>query len=97
MLTVTTKEEAVYDFLYQDVGGNGERLSALRRTGPDDHDSKDAPGGPMIQRRWYRVSVLAPMPPRIGDAMTLVLEPPKPEAPPIVRHTSIVMSVVGTF
>ncbi len=97
MLTITTKGEAVHDFEYQDADGNGERLSARRRTGPGDHDRHDATDGPMVQRRWYRVSVLAPMPPRIGDAMTPVLAPPKPEAPPIVRHTSIVMSVVGTF
>ena len=97
MLAITTKEEAVYDFEYQDVDGNGERLSTRRRTGPDDHDSHDSSGGPVVERRWYRVSVLTPMPPRIGDAMTLVLEPTKPEGPPIVRHTSIVMSVVGTL
>lgn len=95
MLIITTKESAVYAFEYRDLDGNGERLAALRRAGPDDHDGLSATGGPMAARRWYPVSVLEPARPRIAGPMVLVLDPLEPGAAPIVRRTSTVLSVVG--
>lgn len=97
MLIITTKEDAVYALEYRDLDGNGERLAALRRSGPDDHDSHGAGGGPMTAHRWYHVSVLDPAPPQIAGPMTLVLDPPTDGATPIVRRTSTVVSVVGTL
>lgn len=95
MLTIVTREQVTYRLDYRDLDGSGQRLTLLREEGPDDDDvidhSRIDPG------RWYLVDVLEPLPPRAGEAMTLVLhERDQPHAP-VIRRTTSAMSVVGTL
>jgi hypothetical protein len=94
MMTVTTKGGAVYSIDYRDLAEGGKRLSILRRGGPDDPAETNAP---MVQDTWYRVALLTPLPPQIGTRVQMVLDPVVGDDDPVVRTSSLVMSVVGTL
>ncbi|MDP9116100.1 MAG: hypothetical protein M3O28_02335 [Actinomycetota bacterium] len=94
MLTVRTKDGAVYSLGYRDVDGMGERLAALRHGGPDDPPRTNKP---MAADQWFVVAMLTPLPPEIGSRMAMVLNPVEGDADPIVRYSTTVMSVVGVL
>jgi hypothetical protein len=93
-MVVTTKGGAVYSIDYRDLDGAGKRLSVLRRGGPDD---PSATNKPMVEDTWYRVAVLTPLPPQIGTRVQMVLDPVEGDDDPVVRSSTLVMSVVGTL
>jgi hypothetical protein len=93
-MTVTTKDGAVYSIEYRDLDGAGTRLACRRAGGPD--DAPESPR-PMIADRWYEVATLDPLPPAIAARLAMVLDPVDGDADPIVRYSTVVMSVVGTL
>lgn len=94
MLTVRTKDGAVYSLEYREVDDVGERLAALRHGGPDDPRTTNSP---MAAATWSVVAMLTPLPPVIGSRMAMVLDPVESDADPIVRYSTTVMSVVGVL
>ena len=93
MLTVRTKGGATYSIEFRDVRSAGKQLSVLRHGGPDDPPETNKP---MAADRWYRVTMLTPLPPEIGTKVAMVLDPDG-DTDPIVRYSTTVMSVVGTL
>ena len=49
----------------------------------------------MAADTWYRVAMLTPLPPEIGTKVAMVLDPVDGDADPVVRYSTMVMSVVG--
>ncbi|WP_375406949.1 hypothetical protein [uncultured Amnibacterium sp.] len=94
VLTVRTKDGAVYSLDYREVDDVGERLTALRHGGPDDPPTTNSP---MAAGRWFVVAMLTPLPPVVGSRMAMVLNPVEGDADPIVRYSTTVMSVVGVL
>jgi hypothetical protein len=94
VMTVTTQGGAVYSIDYRDLDGRGKRLAILRHGGPDDPPESNKP---MDADRWYLVSVLTPLPPEIATQVAMVLDPVEGDEAPIVRYSTMVMSVVGTL
>jgi hypothetical protein len=93
VMTVRTAGGAAYSIEYRQVGGAGRQLSVLRHGGPDDPPETNKP---MDADRWYRVTMLTPLPPEIGTKVAMVLDP-SDDTDPIVRYSTTVMSVVGTL
>ena len=92
-MTVRTAGGAAYSIEYRNVSGAGKQLSVLRQGGPDDPPETNKP---MEADRWYRVTMLTPLPPEIGTKVAMVLDPDG-GIDPIVRYSTTVMSVVGTL
>jgi hypothetical protein len=93
VMTVTTAGGAAYSIEYRGLDGAGKQLSVLRKGGPDDPPETNKP---MAADRWYRVTMLTPLPPEIGTKVAMVLDPDG-GTDPIVRYSTTVMSVVGTL
>jgi hypothetical protein len=93
-MRITTKGGAVYSIAYRDLEGAGQRLAVRRHGGPDDPPETNKP---MDADRWYRVALLTPLPPRIGTRVQMILDPIEGDADPVVRYSTLVMSVVGTL
>jgi hypothetical protein len=91
-MTITTKGAAVYSIEYRDLDGAGNRLAIRRHGGPDDPPETNKP---MDADRWYRVALLTPLPPEIGTLVRMVLDPVEGDADPVVRISTVVLSVVG--
>ena len=92
MLTVTTSDGAVYSIDYLDLNGRGQRL-AVERHGTQEQ-SEDEPH--MRRGRWYLLNALLPTRPLSGNKMILILNSLDAQATaPVIRRTSMVMSVVG--
>ena len=93
-MTVRTQGGAAYSIEYRDLDGAGQRLAVLRHGGPDDPPETNKP---MAADRWYRVAMLTPLPPEIGTRVAMVLDPIEGDQDPIVRYSTMVMSVVGVL
>lgn len=93
-MTVRTQGGAVYSIEYRDFDGAGTRLGTRRRGGPDDPPETNKP---MVADRWYRVSVLTPLPPEIGTTISMILEPLDDGREPVVRRSTMVISTVGVL
>ncbi|MFD1720696.1 hypothetical protein [Amnibacterium endophyticum] len=91
-MTVRTQGGAVYSIEYRDFDDTGRRLGVLRHGGPDDPSGTNKP---MREDTWYRVNVLSPLPPEIGTQLRMILDPMEDDPDPVVRQTTMVMSVVG--
>ena len=91
MMTLRTRGGAAYSIEYRDLDGAGLRLAILRHGGPDDPPETNKP---MAADTWYRVAMLTPLPPEIGTKVAMVLDPVDGDADPVVRYSTMVMSVV---
>ena len=93
-MRISTQDGAVYTLDYRDLQGSGARLTIMRHGGPDDPPRTNKP---MIADRWYLVNVLTPLPPEIATTMQMVLDPVEDDTDPVVRHSTVIMSVVGSL
>jgi hypothetical protein len=93
-MTITTEGGAVYSLEYRDLDGAGRRLAVKRHGGPDDPPETNKL---MVEDRWYRVAVLTPLPPQIGTRVQMVLDPIEGDLDPVVRSSTMVVSVVGVL
>lgn len=91
-MTVTTMGGAVYSIEFRDLDGAGRRLAISRNGGPDDPPETNKP---MRADTWYEVSVLTPLPPEIGTHVRMILNPIEDDPDPVVRQSTVVVSVVG--
>lgn len=91
-MVVSTQGGAVYSLQYRDFDGSGTRLGVRRSGGPDDPVETNKP---MRADTWYRVNVLTPLPPEIGTRVAMVLDPIEGDTEPVVRYTTMIISVTG--